>query len=98
MVLRRLWPNAVDAYIGSVQYRSRRESPMSQTQIASNPFALMMDPAAVIAAVECSERLARLHSRICRPLDKQQAVKTTATETAAFDEAVEAAAAAAPEF
>ena len=66
---------------------------MSQTEIASNPFALMMDPAAVLAAVERSERLARLHSRVCRPLDKQQVVKTVAAETVAFDEAVEAAAA-----
>jgi hypothetical protein len=69
---------------------------MSQTQIeiASNPFALMTDPAAVLAAVERSERLARLHSRVCRPLDKPQvAAKTAATdETAAFDEAVDAAA------
>ncbi len=43
---------------------------MTTLQIASNPFAQMMDPAAVIAAVERSERLRRLHSRICRPLDK----------------------------
>jgi hypothetical protein len=67
---------------------------MSQTQIASNPFALMMDPAAVLAAVERSERLARLHTRVCRPLDKQQVVKTVAPETAAFDETVDAAASA----
>jgi hypothetical protein len=71
---------------------------MSQTQleIASNPFALMTDPAAVLAAVERSERLARLHSRVCRPLDKPQlAAKTPVTdETAAFDDAVDAAAAA----
>ena len=66
---------------------------MSQIEVASNPFALMMDPAAVFAAVERSERLARLHSRICRPLDKPQAVQPAAPETAAFDDAVEAAAA-----
>ena len=48
---------------------------MSQTRIASNPFALMMDPASVIAAMERSERLSRLQSRICRPLDKIAAVK-----------------------
>lgn len=34
-----------------------------------NPFALMMDPEAVFQAIERSGRLARLHSRICRPLD-----------------------------
>ena len=38
--------------------------------VASNPFALMMDPEAVFAALASSDRLARLHSRICRPLDK----------------------------
>ena len=37
---------------------------------ASNPFALMMDPESVLAAVARSERLARLSSRIWRPLDK----------------------------
>ena len=43
---------------------------MAQTRIASNPFALMMDPASVIAAMERSARLSSLQSRICRPLDK----------------------------
>lgn len=43
---------------------------MTQAQIVSNPFALMMEPEAVFAAIERSERLARLQSRICRPLDK----------------------------
>jgi len=35
-----------------------------------NPFALMIDPQAVIAQIERSERLAHLQRRICRPLDK----------------------------
>ncbi len=35
-----------------------------------NPFALMLDPQAVLARIECSERLERLQRRICRPLDK----------------------------
>lgn len=38
--------------------------------IESNPFALLMNPEAVLAAVAGSDRLARLKSRICRPLDK----------------------------
>ncbi|WP_348756441.1 hypothetical protein [uncultured Aquincola sp.] len=37
---------------------------------AANPFALMINPDVVLRAVERSERLARLSSRICRPLDK----------------------------
>jgi hypothetical protein len=45
---------------------------MSQPQhpIASNPFALLMDPEPIFRAIEHSERLARLQSRVCRPLDK----------------------------
>lgn len=35
-----------------------------------NPFMLLLDPAAVIAAVEQSERLGRLNRHMCRPLDK----------------------------
>ncbi|MFN3416193.1 MAG: hypothetical protein ACK4ZD_07740 [Caldimonas sp.] len=37
---------------------------------AANPFALMMDPQSVLDAMERSERLKRLQSRVCRPLDK----------------------------
>jgi|KBSSwiStaDraftv2_1062776.scaffolds.fasta_scaffold42008_3 hypothetical protein len=44
--------------------------------IASNPFALMMDPEAVFRAMAQSDRLARLSSRICRPLDKLVVPKT----------------------
>jgi hypothetical protein len=36
----------------------------------ANPFALLMDPQSVFRAIEKSERLERLHSRVCRPLDK----------------------------
>jgi hypothetical protein len=35
-----------------------------------NPFALMIDPQAVIAQIVRSGRLERLQRRICRPLDK----------------------------
>lgn len=42
-----------------------------QTQsIAANPFALMMDPQAVLEAVERSAPLSGLQRRICRPLDR----------------------------
>lgn len=47
---------------------------MRSLQSAANPFALMMNPEAVFAAIERSGRLAHLSSRICRPLDKPQAV------------------------
>ena len=35
-----------------------------------NPFALMIDPQAVLAQIEGSDRVERLHRRVCRPLDK----------------------------
>ncbi len=41
-----------------------------QTQTIANPFALLLDPASVVAQMERSERLNRLSSRVCRPLDK----------------------------
>ena len=50
------------------------------TTIESNPFALMMDPDAVFAALAQSDRLSRLKSRICRPLDKPTIAKVEAAE------------------
>lgn len=49
---------------------------MTTVQTASNPFALMMDPEAVFAALARSDRLARLKSHVCRPLDKPQAARS----------------------
>ena len=43
---------------------------MQVQDIIANPFALMMDPQGVVDAMERSERLQRLHRRVCRPLDK----------------------------
>lgn len=36
----------------------------------ANPFALMIDPQAVLAQIASSGRLERLERRVCRPLDK----------------------------
>ena len=36
----------------------------------TNPFALMIDPQAVLAQIASSGRLAGLERRVCRPLDK----------------------------
>jgi len=58
------------------------------TDLVSNPFALMTSPELVFAALERSERLARLHSTICRPLDKPRPEKPI-VELRAFDEAIE---------
>jgi hypothetical protein len=43
---------------------------MDQQVIERNPFMLLLDPEAVIAAVEKSERLGRLNRHLCRPLDR----------------------------
>lgn len=43
---------------------------MSFTHQVANPFALLMNPEAVIEAMERSSRLNHLQSRVCRPLDK----------------------------
>ena len=63
---------------------------MSHAHLTANPFALMMTPEAVFAAIERSERLGRLKSRICRPLDGPRGVPAQA-EVTSFDAAVDAA-------
>jgi hypothetical protein len=63
---------------------------MAHHNLTANPFALMMTPEAVFAAIERSERLGRLKSRICRPLDGPKAVVESNAELQAFDQAVEA--------
>ena len=50
----------------------------------------MTAPEAVFAALERSDRLARLKSTICRPLDKPRPEKPL-VELRAFDESIETA-------
>jgi hypothetical protein len=63
---------------------------MSTLQPIANPFALLLDPQQVLASIEHSERLDRLHRRVCRPLDKpapQSAKKPGAVAAShSFDE------------
>lgn len=54
---------------------------MQNISLHANPFALMMDPEAVLAAMERSERLNHLQSRVCRPLDK---LETPGQDTSPF--------------
>lgn len=61
---------------------------MDKSPLASNPFALMMHPDAVLHAMEHSDRLGRLQRRICRPLDKPL-IPCTQDDVAAFDAQVE---------
>jgi hypothetical protein len=67
---------------------------MSTLQPIANPFALLLDPQQVLAIIEHSDRLERLHRRVCRPLDKpapQAANKRggSAARPHAFDDAVD---------
>ena len=62
---------------------------MQNQSLYANPFALMMDPQAVLEAMERSERLNGLQSRICRPLDKPL-IPLVNNEGQAFDKEVDA--------
>lgn len=55
-----------------------------------NPFALLMDPASVIGAVESSAGLSRLQTRVFRPLDSTSRVSTVDVDLSAYDAEVEA--------
>lgn len=57
----------------------------------SDPFAMLMDLQSVVQAMERSDRLARLQSRICRPLDKPPPAAGTGSEREAFDGVIDAA-------
>ena len=62
---------------------------MFSSQTAANPFALMMDPASVFRALETSDRLSRLQSRVCRPLDKPL-LPRVGGDVAAYDREIDA--------
>jgi hypothetical protein len=57
-----------------------------QQHPVANPFALLMDPESVFRAIEKSERLERLHSRVCRPLDRPLLPHTPADESAVVEQ------------
>jgi hypothetical protein len=68
---------------------------MSLSEIETrNPFALLLNPETVVKAVASSERLGRLQSRVCRPLDRPLIpTQETNDPVAAFDAAIERASA-----
>lgn len=49
---------------------------MNSTHSRLNPFVLMLDPEAVISAMEGSSTLRGLRQHLCRPLDKPLIPKT----------------------
>ena len=61
---------------------------MQRTLVNANPFAMMIDPGRVIAAMENSEHLSHLKSRICRPLDTRRHAVTDAA-LATFDDSID---------
>ena len=60
------------------------------TPSSLNPFVLMLDPEAVISAMETSATLRGIRSRICRPLDKPLIPKVYDAAARAFDAVIEA--------
>ena len=58
---------------------------------AANPFAMLLDPERVAHEVAASGRLARLRSRVYRPLDKPLIAHRGAADQVAFDEEIDAA-------
>lgn len=57
--------------------------------VLADPFAMLINPQAVLQAIEQSGRLGALTSRVCRPLDKPLIPKRDADEQRAFEEGVE---------
>lgn len=60
-----------------------------ETIVVANPFALMLNPAEVFEAIERSDRLERLHRRVCRPLDKPL-IAHVPVDFMAYDHAIDA--------
>jgi hypothetical protein len=60
---------------------------MHKAPLAVNPFSLMIEPEAVLQAVERSERLNRLRRHVCRPLDRPVIPKLAEAEDDEQDEA-----------
>lgn len=55
----------------------------------TNPFVMMLDPEAVISAMERSQPLRGLAGRVCRPLDKPLIPKLFDTTIREFDAAID---------
>jgi hypothetical protein len=57
---------------------------MTTAALEANPFALMMDPAAVRETIDKSEQLSKLSQRQCHPLDRA-VIRSASAELAAYD-------------
>ena len=56
---------------------------------ALNPFLLLMDPSAVLRAVESSTSLGNLQARVFRPLEPTASVVVPNDDVSAYDAAIE---------
>jgi hypothetical protein len=65
---------------------------MIPAAIALNPFALMMEPSLVIAAMEHSAQLRNLRHRECHPLDAPVTARRVNRDLQAFDADIDAGA------
>ncbi|HET9976227.1 MAG TPA: hypothetical protein VFQ20_02230 [Burkholderiaceae bacterium] len=63
---------------------------MHATAAARNPFVMLTDPESLLRAIDESAPLKSLHTRICRPLDRQCTPKSDDDPTCVeFDAQVE---------
>jgi hypothetical protein len=53
---------------------------------SGDPFAMLINPQAVLQAIEQSGRLGALASRVCRPLDKPLIPKRDADDQRSYDD------------
>lgn len=60
------------------------------TSTSFHPFAMMVDPGAVLRAIETSSTLGRLQARVFRPLERQDQSGFADDDLAAFDAEVDA--------
>ena len=56
---------------------------------ALNPFLLLLDPSAVMKAVESSSSLCSLKTRVFRPLEAGAGTRAAGDELAAYDAAID---------
>jgi len=61
-----------------------------QLSITENPFFMMTSPEAVIQKMERSTELKNLRKRVLRPLDRPWILRTTSSQMAAADAAIDA--------
>ena len=55
-----------------------------ETAVVADPFAMLINPQAVLQAIEQSGRLGALASRVCRPLDKPLIPKRDSDDARGF--------------